>query len=260
MRALYFEVLIMASIRLKRPLRIEDGNGPPHYPVKEALALVRNRIYRGDKCECSCCGRSFKLFLYSNYMASLCPFCLSFERYRLLCRYLRDETDFGLRLMRVLDIAPMWCFQEFCRSFESVDYVSIDIESPLAMRHMDIRDLEFKDDLFDCIICYHVLEHIDDDRKAMDELYRVLKPGGWAVVQVPIFTECTIERRELAEAEAEHLLKYDCHLRSYGRDFGQRLEAVGFNVEVVDYVKRFSMEELKRYGLDGTEDLYLCRK
>lgn len=247
-------------MRLRRPIRIEDGDGPPRYPVKETLAKVRDRIYRGDRYECSCCGRTFRLFLYSPYMAALCPFCLSVERYRLLCRYLRDRTEFGSRRMRLLDIAPMWCFQEFCRSFDNVEYVSIDIESPMAMRHMDIRDLEFKDELFDCLICYHVLEHIDDDRKALGELYRVLKPGGWAIIQVPIFTEKTIEREELSEKEADDLLKYDCHLRSYGRDFTHLLQSAGFRVEVVDYVSGLSTREIERYGLDCSESMHLCRK
>jgi SAM-dependent methyltransferase len=252
--------LHMTTLRLKRPLRIEDGDGPPRYPMKEALARLRYRIYKGDRFECSCCGKAFKLFLYSNYMAALCPYCLSVERYRLLCRYLRDETDFGSKPARVLDIAPMWCFQEFCRSFDNIEYVSIDIESPMAMRHMDIRDLEFRDGLFDFLLCYHVLEHIDDDRRAISELYRVLKPGGRALIQVPIFTEQTMERAEFTEAEADDILKYDCHLRSYGKDFGERLEAAGFEVSVVDFVKRFSMEEITRYGLDCTEDIYFCRK
>jgi SAM-dependent methyltransferase len=250
----------MTTVRLKRPLRIEDGEGPPRYPVKEALARLRYHIYKGHKHECSCCGQSFKLFLYSKQMAALCPYCLSFERYRLLCRYLRDATDFGSRPTKILDIAPVWCFQEFCRSFDNVEYVSIDLESPMAMRHMDIQNLEFKDDLFDCLICYHVLEHIDDDHKAMSELYRVLKPGGWAIIQVPIFTERTMERCEFTEEEAEEILKYDCHLRSYGKDFGERLEAAGFKVEIDDFVKRFNMDELTHYGLDCTEDLYLCTK
>jgi SAM-dependent methyltransferase len=250
----------MTTLRLKRPLRIENGEGPPRYPIKEALAKLRYQIYKGDKRECSCCGRSFKLLLFSKQMASLCPYCLSFERYRLLCRYLLDATDFGSRPIRFLDIAPVWCFQEFCRSFDNVEYVSVDLESPMAMRHMDLRDLEFKDDLFDCLICYHVLEHIDDDRRAISELYRVLKPGGWAIIQVPIFTERTMERCEFTEEEAEEILKYDCHLRSYGKDFGERLQEIGFKVQIDDFVKRFSMEEVTHYGLDCTEDLYLCTK
>ena len=69
-----------------------------------------------------------------------------------------------------------------------------------------------------------------------------------------------MERCEFTEDEAEEILKYDCHLRSYGKDFGGRLEAAGFKVEVVEFVKRFNMDELTHYGLDCTEDLHLCTK
>jgi len=92
---------------ISRPIRIEENGGPPRYPVKEALAKVRSAIYRGHRVECSCCGREFGLFLFSPYQAALCPNCLSFERYRLLCRWLQDETDFGTREIEVLDIADL---------------------------------------------------------------------------------------------------------------------------------------------------------
>ena len=245
---------------LRRPVGIDNGDGPPRYPVKEALARVRCVFYRGNKRECSCCGRTFSLFLFSPYMTARCPNCLSIERYRLLCRYLRDETDFGSKEISLLDVAPTWEFQEFCRSYEKVEYVSIDIASPLAMLHMDIRNLDFDDSRFDRIICYHVIEHIDEDAKALGELYRVLKPGGWAIIQVPILIDKTVERSELTEEEAEEILKYDDHVRGYGKDFADLLETAGFDVEVLPFVKRFTPEEIKRYGLDETEDLYLCRK
>ena len=251
----------MSTIRIKRPIRIETEDGPPRYPVKEALAHVRYLIYRGNKCECPCCGRKLKLFLFSHYMSALCPFCLSTERYRQLCRYLRDHTDFGSSRVRLLDIAPIWCFQEFCRSFQTIDYMSIDIASPMAMRRMDITDLEFKDDFFDCIICYHVLEHVDEDEKALHELFRVLKPGGWAIIQVPTLTEETIERSEMTESEIEEILKFDDHRRSYGwRDFPVFLETAGFEVELVTFAKELTESELRRQGLDYFEDLHLCRK
>src|SRR5659263_156972 len=143
-------------INLSRPIRIAGGDGPPRYPVKEALGKLRGLLYHGHKVECSCCGQEFALFLFSPYQAALCPNCLSFERYRLLCRYLRDETDFGEREMKVLDIAPIWAFQEFCRSFDNVSYLSIDIESPMAMSHMDIRSLDLPDDTFDVVADDHV--------------------------------------------------------------------------------------------------------
>lgn len=244
-----------------RPIKIKAKDGkPPRFPVKEALAKVRKLIYRGNKVECPCCNKTFSLFLYSPYMSALCPYCLSFERYRLLCKYLRDETDFGSRQIRLLDIAPTWCFQEFCRSFELVDYVSIDISSPIAMRKMDICNLTFEDESFDCIICYHVLEHIKDDRKALSEIYRVMRKGGWGIIQVPIHIEKTVERRELSKEEAKEICKFPSHLRAYGRDFKQILEGAGFQVEVSDFVKKFSEDEIKRFGLDRSEELYICKK
>ena len=245
---------------LRRPVGIDNGNGPPRYPVKEALARIRRVIYRGDKRECSCCGETFSLFLFSPYMSALCPNCLSTERYRLLCRYLRDETDFGSREVRLLDIAPTWSFQEFCRSYENVAYVSVDIASPMAMHLMDITNLDFEDSNFDHIICYHVLEHIDDDGRALRELHRVLKPEGWAIIQVPIHIDRTVERPELTEEEARKILVFPDHRRAYGKDFADLLESAGFNVEVLPFVKRFTPEEIERYGLDETEDIYLCGK
>jgi len=228
--------------------------------MKEFLARVRGIIFRGDRVECSCCGRSFSLFMYSPYMAALCPYCLSVERYRLLCRFLRDETDFGGRPMRVMDIGPLWCFQEFCRSLPEVEYVSVDISSELAMRHMNIKDLEFEDDSFDCIICYHVLEHIDDERRALQELRRVLKPDGWAIIQVPIHVEKTTDGSELPAEERDELLKWPDHLRAYGKDFPDLLKSAGFRVNVIPFVRKFSEDEIKRYGLDTSEDIFVCTK
>lgn len=251
----------MLTIRsIQRPIRAQDEEGPPRFVVKEALAKVRRAIYRGEKVECPCCGMTFSLFLFSNYMAALCPNCLSVERYRLLCHFLENASEFGDREMRVLDIAPMWSFQEFCRRHENVEYLSIDIASPIAMRHMDIRALDLPDEHFDCIICYHVLEHIDDEMKALSELKRVLKPDGWAIIQVPIHVAKTIERGELTEAQAGRILKFPDHLRAYGPDYRDLLESAGFEVEVIPYARSFSKDELKRFGLDITEDLYISRK
>lgn len=245
---------------ISRPIKIEAAGGPPRYPVKEALAKVRSAIYHGHKVECSCCSREFWLYLFSPYGAALCPNCLSFERYRLLSRWLLDETEFGEREIDLLDIAPTWAFQEFCRRFDTVNYLSIDIESPMAMRHMDIRDLDLPDEQFDILICYHVIEHIDDEARALSELYRVMKPGAFAVIQVPVQVKKTVQREELTRLQAKRILVYDCHLRAYGLDFKDTLEEAGFEVEVSEFVKKFSREDIKRYGLDRTEDLYICRK
>jgi len=242
-------------------VRLSDNTGgPPRLIVKEVLAEARGFLFRGDRYECSCCGRTSSLFLFSPYVSSRCPYCLSVERYRLLCRFLREETDFGKRKMRVLDIGPIWCFQEFCRSLANIEYVSVDIESPLAMHRMDIKDLLFKDSSFDCIICYHVLEHIDDDRKALGELFRVLKPDSWAIIQVPVQLERTTDRSMMTKKEQGDILRWPDHLRAYGRDYPEILASAGFNVEVHPYVRKFSEEEIKRYGLDASEDIHVCTK
>jgi ubiquinone/menaquinone biosynthesis C-methylase UbiE len=179
----------------------------------------------------------------------------------LLCKYLVDEADFGKREMKVLDIAPIWAFQEFCRRFHKVSYLSIDIASAMAMRHMDIRCLDLPDNTFDVVICYHVIEHIDDESKALSELRRVMKPGAFAVVQVPIYVDKTIERENLTEWQARRILVYDGHLRAHGpQEYRDLLESAGFTVEVNSLVKNLSKEDIKRYGLDRTEDLYICRK
>ncbi|MDD5748921.1 MAG: methyltransferase domain-containing protein [Actinomycetota bacterium] len=244
-----------------RPTRISIKPGrPPMYPIKKTLAVIRGIIYHGKRVECPCCGKSFSLFLYSPYMTAPCPYCLSFERYRLLCKYLSDETDFGKKEMSVLDIAPTWCFQEFCRKFESLNYTSVDLSSPLADHHMDIRKLRFPDSTFDWVICYHVLEHVDDDRAALQEIRRVMKKGGLAVIQVPIHRKKTVYRFELSSEEAKEILKYPDHRRAYGRDFKDLLLSTGFDVSVVPFVKKFSEQEIKRFGLDKSEDLYICRK
>jgi SAM-dependent methyltransferase len=262
--------LVMITSCLVQKLRIRgiadriklssaDG-GPARLPVREVLARARAVLFRGDRVECSCCGRTFSLFLFSPYVSSRCPYCLSVERYRLLCRFLREETDFASGKMRVLDIGPIWCFQEFCRSLENIEYVSVDIESPLAMLQMDIKDLLFKDSSFDCIICYHVLEHIDDDRKALSELHRVLKPDGWAIIQVPVQLERTTDRCMMTKKEQGEILRWPDHLRAYGRDYPGILASAGFNVEVHPYVRKFSDGEIKRYGLDASEDIHVCTK
>jgi SAM-dependent methyltransferase len=245
---------------LEKVRRVEVEEGPPRYPARELLARTRRALFRGDGVECSCCGGTFSHFLYSPYFTARCPYCLSIERYRLLCRYLRDETDFGRRQMNVLDIAPMWCFQEFCRSFGDANYLSIDLASPLAMRRMDIRGLALDDSTYDWLFCYHVLEHIDDEQAALGELYRVLKPGGRAVIQVPIDVERTVERSSLTPAEQTSILRWPGHLRAYGTDYADRLRRARFEVEVLPFVRRFSEEDLERYGLDATEDLFICTK
>ena len=79
----------------------------------------------------------------------------------------------------------------------NLDYISADLESHLAVVKVDITNILYEDNSFDVILCSHVLEHVIDDQKAMRELFRVLKPGGWAILQVPIPADMTKHLRIL---------------------------------------------------------------
>ncbi len=192
-----------------------------------------------------------------------CPRCYSVARYRLLYLYLRNKTSFFKNSLKVLDIAPAQYFQEMCKSLPNIDYLSVDISSPLAMVRMDVTALALSGNFFDCIICYHVLEHIIDDKKAMEELFRVLKPGGWAILQSPVdhtrdttFEDTTIidpDARELAFGQSDHV-------RIYGKDYKDRLEQAGFIVHVDDYVKELGEASVVRYVLMRDEKIYFCTK
>ncbi|MBN2168469.1 MAG: methyltransferase domain-containing protein [Actinobacteria bacterium] len=233
---------------------------PPEKWTREALAGMRALPFLGNTKECPCCGRTFRQFLYSPYLAARCPYCLSVERYRLLCLYLDRQMDFSLDRRNVLEIGPAWCFQKYCTKKSNIAYTSVDISSPLAAYHMDICDLDFADQQFDSIVCYHVLEHIEDDSKALEELFRILKPGGWAMIQVPVESDRTRERYELNEEERKEFLKWEDHLRVYGPEFFDLPVNAGFEVELLPFSNSFSPEEIERFGLDSSEVICVCTK
>ncbi len=144
-----------------------------------------------------------------------------------------------------------------------MDYTTGDLESPLADIHFDLHNIPFEDDLFDVVICNHVLEHVEDDRKCMREIYRILKKGGFAILQVPVdYTrEHTFEDSSVTDPkERERLFWQVDHLRLYGRDYGQILRSVGFYVTESDFVKDISEKEIKRMRLPAKEVLYFCEK
>jgi SAM-dependent methyltransferase len=214
-------------------------------------------------------GRSFKKFLpygYGNQRENaLSPATLSLERHRLMWLFLRDETNFftSKNKLKVLHIAPEQCFLDLFRKQQNLDYITSDLESPIADVKADICDLPFKENEFDVIFCNHVLEHITKDTKAMQELYRVLKPGGFGVFQIPqdLSREKTFEDNTITDRKerAKIFGQYD-HVRVYGRDYFEKLRAVGFKVDEIDYTKKITPEQLKRFCLMPHEILPVCYK
>jgi SAM-dependent methyltransferase len=199
-----------------------------------------------------------------NRANARCPNCGARKRQRYMRLYLERNTNLLIDRLRVLHVAPERIFEEWLGSQPNLDYVSTDLERPRAMVKADITDLPFPDDSFDVILCSHVLEHVVDDRKAMRELHRVLRPGGWAVVLVPIdfsraetFEDPTV----VAPADRQRLFGQDDHVRVYGRDFTARLEEAGFTVRVEDFTRELGESEIQRYGLRPRKpDLHLCVK
>jgi SAM-dependent methyltransferase len=185
------------------------------------------------------------------------------ERHRLIWLYLHNRTNLFSDQLKLLHVAPEPVLQQYLQSQSNLDYVGTDIESPLANIKMDLTSIPHQDGSFDAIICSHVLEHIQDDRAAMRELVRILTPGGWAILQVPIEPEraTTFEDASITSPEERfRLFKQHDHVRIYGRDYKDRLEQAGFEVHVDGYVREMGQRRIRRYALNVDEDIYFCRK
>lgn len=193
-----------------------------------------------------------------------CPNCGARDRTRLLWLYLEDKTNLLSDRLRVLHFAPERILQKRLESQPNLDYVSSDLERRRAMVKADITDLPFPDASFDVILCSHVLEHVVDDRKAMRELYRVLRTGGWAIVMVPMSSRRgeTFEDPTIVAAEdRERVFGQADHVRIYGQDFKARLEEAGFTVRVEDYRRELGEAAAQTYGLRPRKPaLHLCTK
>jgi ubiquinone/menaquinone biosynthesis C-methylase UbiE len=187
------------------------------------------------------------------------------ERHRLIWLFLKYRTNLFSTRLKLLYVAPEYCFRKNFQRFKNIQIISIDLENPIAMMKMDITDLKFNDSLLDCILCLHVLEHVEDDRKAIKDLYRVLKPNGWAILQVPILRDKTFEDPSIKTREQR--LKYfgqEDHVREYGLDFKDRLTEAGFQVKVETLKEEISPNSVFRYRLLTTDknlqSVYFCTK
>ncbi len=233
-----------------------------------AFSWIIAAFYKGKKQHCPICGGNFRTFLpygYTNTSSDnrLCPSCLSLERHRLIWLYLKNKTKLFNEAMSLLHIAPEQSFYKRFKAIKTLDYYTADLESPLAEYHFDIHKIPFDNNKFDMIMCNHVLEHVDDEFKVTRELYRVLKPGGFAILQVPINLsfDKTYEDKNITSPEEreKHYGQYD-HVRWHGLDYPERLEKSGFVVDRLNFVNTYSEEEIERMRLPKTEILYIARK
>jgi len=240
-------------------------------PILIKLSYVARPILafflKGDKFTDPIDGKSFKSFLPYGYGTQrnnvLSPSTLSLERHRLLWLYLKNETDFFTAPKKVLHFAPEQAFYKRFRKMKHLDYVTTDLNSPLADVKADICDLPFKNDEFDIVLCNHVLEHIPDDTKAMQELYRIMKPGGYGIFQIPqdLSRATTFEDDTITDQKerAKIFGQYD-HVRVYGQDYFDKLRSIGFQVEEVDFTSKLFFDEVTRFCLAKGEIIPVVRK
>lgn len=226
-------------------------------------------FYLGRGRECPLCGCRRRKFLPYGYVVqredALCPNCLALERHRLLWLYLERCTDMPVARPQLLHIAPeVALMRKFRKIYASEPdrYLTADLESPLADMHFDIQQIPLAEESQDVVICNHILEHVEDDRLAMRELFRILRPGGWAVILSPVdlARERTFEDDTITDAdERTHIFGQYDHRRIYGRDYAARLREAGFEVEERDYAKELSAAEQTQYALTE-ERLYIVHK
>ena len=232
--------------RVPRPLLIKLS-----YVVRPFIAFY----LKGNKYTDPIDNKSFRKFLPYGYEVQrqnvLSPSTLSLERHRLLWLYLTNETNFFTSKKKVLHMAPEQCFLTRFRKLNH-DYVTADIDSPIADIKADIVNLPFNDNSFDVVFCNHVLEHIQDDTKAMKELFRVMKKGGMGIFQVPqdLNRDVTFEDNSITNPKerAKIFGQYD-HVRVYGRDYFDKLRSIGFEVKEVNYSQKISSKLSSKYRL-----------
>lgn len=241
--------------------------------------FISNLFNFKNEFECPFCGGQFKSFLLGGSdipvlkekqvvgggyrLHNHCPICHSLDRERLVYLYLTKKTNIFKLKVRLLHVAPEAKLHQILSEQPNISYLSVDLSSKLANVKADITQMSFKENSFDVIICNHVLEHVQDDRKAMHELYRILNHKGWAILQVPIsyLLETTYEDPLIKKPEEkEKKFGQRDHVRIYGKDYKYRLEAAGFKVDVFNFAKEFDNNSTYRFGLSKDENIYRCSK
>lgn len=233
------------------------------FAVRRAFLRMSAVTNVGGRVTCPCCKKHLRAFARFHGHRDQCPGCGALMRHRAMLLYLRDVMRVGERTGDdILHVGPGPGLVRWFGTLDGIRYVTLDLDSPLATVRADITDLPFDAEAFDLILCLHVLEHVQDDHAAMSELYRVLAPGGQAVIQVPPSDlEETYEDAEITTPEARDRTfgQWD-HVRVCGRDYGRRLEAAGFSVQELDHVADLDAGARAEYGLREGEPFFLCAK
>lgn len=221
--------------------------------------------FNGNKKECVICKQTFSHMRSKEKRPNAeCPNCGSLERTRLLYLYLQNKTNAFKSQPAILHFAPEKSLSKILKN-NNPNYIDCDIDPNLASVKVDITDIQYDDQSFDMVICSHVLAHVKNEKKGIQEICRVLKPKGFAIIMTQINdTEKTLEHADVDTAEKK-LAAYgqDDLYRRHGRDFASRLTTINESTVIaMDYRNQFSAEENDRYCLgDGSREMiYICGK
>jgi SAM-dependent methyltransferase len=230
-----------------------------------AMRYVAAIPYRGTGRYCPICektSKSFGPFGLDLREDAQCMHCGSLERHRLVWLYLQRKTHlFDSGPKTILHVAPEGAFVPRLRERFGGGYITADLHDAYTMVKMDVMDIQFSDNTFDFINCSHVLEHVPDDRLAMREFYRILKPDGFAILLVPIWREVTFEDPSVVEPEERlRVFGQSDHVRIYGRDYVHRLAEAGFVVEESVAADLLSEDEIELMALRNAGELFVCTK
>jgi methyltransferase family protein len=251
------------------------------YELYERIKYYPHLLIRvGSRLECPFCGWHFRRFRPAGFhypviiekrvigghyhSDNICPRCLSNARERLAYLFLRDRTSLFKQDTLLLHVAPEPELAAALKRCSNIRYVSADLFLPEVMTRFDVLRMPFRDQTFDTVICNHVMEHVADDSLAMAEIYRVLKPRGWALLQVPIALalDKTIEDpTATTAADRIRLFGQSDHVRLYSSaDYVARLEETGFRVSVTNYASELAEGTTIKYALVAEEQIFVCAK
>lgn len=241
--------------------------------LEVGIRRFRNRLtpflYSGDARFCPCCQHSFSKFLPAGSgdrrrVDAVCPFCRSRERDRLLVLLLDSRPELFHESLRLLHFAPEPSIQRYLGQKAMATYETTDLMRTDVSFRTDIQSIDLASGSYESVICAHVMQDVPDEAAALSEVYRVLVPSGWAIFSVPLRGTETVEHGRAENVRAPWDARPDEHIRQYGLDFVERLQAARYDVEVIgakDLLQ--SSDEVVRYGLGNdvfTNVIFFCRK
>jgi SAM-dependent methyltransferase len=232
--------------------------------IADAVRLRATTVRRrGDAVTCPVCEHSFDAFKNDwNRVGALCWRCGSHERHRAQWLLLQRRPELLDDARSLLHFSPEWCLRRRLQAIAGLRYVTADLDPAGVDLELDVTNLDLPDDAFDAVLCSHVLEHVPDDAAAMRELRRVTARGGFCLVMVPLALDRSSTYEDPAitaphDRERE-FLQHD-HVRLYAPDLANRLNAAGFDVEVVDMHAEVGAEQAERYRLLPSDLIFICR-